>query len=125
MSKFLDLQIPSKFHSRLFVGAKSGLLIQYFGALRDIPPSPLLPPSLFGGILRLSFQEGIAVHIVDQVAEAVVLTRSFQSDAADVVHSHLLHSPEDVFHSHSDPAHSFVEALIGFAQRIIAVGFAH
>lgn len=81
------------------------------------------------GILRcfggLSFQEGIAVHIVDQVAEAVVLTRSFQSDAADVVHSHLLHAPEDVFHSHSDPPHSFVEALIGFAQRIIAVGFAH
>jgi hypothetical protein len=62
MSKFLDLQIPSKFHSRLFVGAKSGLLIQYFGALRDIAPSS---PSLFGGILRLSFQEGIAVHIVD------------------------------------------------------------
>ena len=57
----------------------------------------------FGG---LSFQEGIAVHIVDQVAEAVVLTRSFQSDAADVVHSHLLHSPEDVFHSHSDLAHA-------------------
>jgi hypothetical protein len=52
MSKFLDLQIPSKFHSRLFVGAKSGLLIQYFGALRDITPSS---PSLFGGILRLSF----------------------------------------------------------------------
>ncbi len=62
MSKFLDLQIPSKFHSRLFVGAKSGLLIQYFGALRDIAPSSL---SLFGGILRLSFKEGIAVHIVD------------------------------------------------------------
>jgi hypothetical protein len=47
MSKFLDLQIPSKFHSRLFVGAKSGLLIQYFRALRDIP---IAPPSrsLFG-----------------------------------------------------------------------------
>ena len=54
-----------------------------------------------------------------------MLARSFQSDAADVVHSHLLHAPEDVFHSHSDPAHSFVEALIGFAQRIVAVGVAH
>ena len=64
MSKFLDLQIPSKFHSRLFVGAKSGLLIQYFRALRDIPPTPLLPVHCLG-ILRLSFPEGIAVHIVD------------------------------------------------------------
>ena len=81
------------------------------------------------GILRcfggLSFQERIAVHIVDQVAEVVALTRSFQSDAADVVHSHLLHSPEDVFHSHSDLAHSFVEGLISFAQWLVAIGFAH
>ena len=42
----------------------------------------------------LSFKEGIAVHIVDHVAEAVVLARSFQADPSDVVHPHLLHSPE-------------------------------
>jgi hypothetical protein len=48
MSKFLDLQIPSKFHSRLFVGAKSGLLIQYFRALRDIPHRPSFPFIVWG-----------------------------------------------------------------------------
>jgi hypothetical protein len=48
MSKFLDLQIPSKFHSRLFVGAKSGLLIQHFRALRDIPHRPSFPFIVWG-----------------------------------------------------------------------------
>jgi hypothetical protein len=48
-----------------------------------------------------------------------------QTDATHHIHAHLLHAPEDVVHSHSDPAHSFVEALIGFAQWIVAVGFAY
>jgi hypothetical protein len=54
-----------------------------------------------------------------------VLTRSFQSDAANEVHPELFHAPEDVLHSHSDPTHSFVELLIGITQGLIAVGFAH
>ena len=54
-----------------------------------------------------------------------MLARSLQADATHHIHAHLLPAPEDLFHSHSDPAHSFVEALIGFAQRIIAVGFEH
>ena len=75
--------------------------------------------------MNLAFQEGIAVHIVDHVAEAVVLTRSFQSDAANEIHPELFHPPEDVLHSYSDPTHSFVELLIGITQGLVAVGFAH
>ena len=61
------------------------------------------------------------VHIVDQVTEVVVLAHSFQTDPSDVVHPDLLHSPEDVLHSHSDLAHLFVEDWIGFAQWFVAM----
>ena len=70
-------------------------------------------------------QAGVAVHIVNQVAEVVVLGGSFEPDAPAEVRSHLRHSREDVFYSHSHPADGVVGLLLGFAERVRSGGFAH
>ena len=45
-------------------------------------------------------QAGVTVHVVDQVAEVVVLGGPFQTNAAAYIRSHLRHASEDMFHSH-------------------------
>ena len=75
-----------------------------------------LPPS--------TRQAGVAVHIVNQVAEVVVLGGSFEPDAPAEVRSHLRHPREDVFHSHPHPADGVVALPLLFAERVRSGGFA-
>lgn len=59
-------------------------------------------------------QTGIAVHVVNQVVEVVVLRGSFQPDAPTPVGSHLRHPCEDMLHPHSHPADGVVGLLFLF-----------
>ncbi len=51
---------------------------------------------------------GVAVHVVNEVAELLVLGGSFQFDAAAEVGSHLRHLCEDVRHSKAHAADGVV-----------------
>ena len=53
-----------------------------------------------------------------------MLGRSLESDAAAEVRSHLRHSREDVFYSHSHSADGVVGFLFGFAQGLGSGGSA-
>ena len=80
--------------------------------------------AILGALPASTGQAGVAVHIVNQVAEVVVLGGSFEPDAAAEVRSHLRHPREDVFHSHPHPADGVIGLLLGFAERVRSGGFA-
>lgn len=75
--------------------------------------------------MRSAHQAGIAIHVIDQVAQVVVLRRPFQPDASTPVATHLRHSCEDVLHPHSQTADAVVGLLLGFAQGMASRAFAH
>ena len=79
----------------------------------------------YGALSFSAGQAGIAVHVVNQVAQMVVLCGSFQPDAPTPVGSHLRHPREDVLHSHSHPADRMFGLLLLFTQRMPPRRFAH
>ena len=80
---------------------------------------------VWGALLASTGEAGVAIHIVYQVAQVVVLGGSFEPDAPAEVCSHLRHPREDVFYSHSHPADGVVALLLGFAEWVRSGGFAH
>jgi len=85
-------------------------------------PSGLLSP--FSGLSgRSAAQEGIAVHIVNEVAESVVLPGPSQADGSQPVHRHLGHSSEDMLTANTDTTPEFVRRLLFFAERVAPPGF--
>ena len=73
----------------------------------------------------LAFQEGVAIHIIDQITKTVVLTRSSELDTSDIIHSVLFHPSKDAFNTDSYSAHSSIKLFICFAQQVITMGFSH
>ena len=94
------------FFRQLREGRKNRLwFVQPGGVWRDFFSSGGLPTGsvdvsvpFLGALLPSTRQAGVAVHIVNQVAEVVVLGGSFEPDAAAEVRSHLRHAREDVFY---------------------------
>ena len=69
----------------------------------------------------LSEEEGIAIHIVNEVTEGIVLIGSDESDRSQSVHGHLAHASKNVFAAHSDTAAHFIGNKLFFTERTITV----
>jgi hypothetical protein len=73
----------------------------------------------------LSREEGVAVHVVDEIGEVVVACCSLQADAPTEVRAHLRHASEYVLDPHANPADPVIARHFLDGQRVIARGFAH
>ena len=56
----------------------------------------------------LTAEEGIAIHIVNEIAQGIVLIGSDKSYGLQSMHGHLAHACEDVFTTNADTAAHFV-----------------